>query len=140
MELIIRTQSADRVAMTIRSAGGADSDGWLRSDVDIAAGAWHGCFEASFCTSDFPLFRRQLESLHSKLDCIARLDTVEEQLTLEFKLDPCGHISVAGSACDRAGVGNALKFSLELDQSYLPEIIKQPFAIETAFPHDGPIV
>ena len=140
MELIIRTQCADRIAITIRSAGGVDSDGWLRSDVDIAVGAWRGRFETSFCKADFPLFRRQLEALHSKLDGIARLDTLEEQLTLEFKVDRRGHIRVAGTACDRAGVGNALKFALELDQSYLPDIIRQLRAIESALPDNGPEV
>ena len=140
MDVLIGTEAADHVAISVRSAVDPSSDGWLICDVSIAAGAWRGSYETWFCTWDFPKFRQQLEALHSTLDGTARFDTLEHQLELEFTVDARGHIEISGSASDRAGDGNDLTFSLELDQSYLPAIINQLRAIEAAFPHNGPVV
>ncbi len=145
--LIIGTETADHVAISVRSTDDSSADSRLISDVNISVGAWLGKFEAWFCTRDFPRFREQLEALHSTLDGNARFDTLEHQLALEFTVDGRGHITVSGSASDRprpwsrgTGDGNDLTFSLELDQSYLPAIINQLRAVEAAFPHNDPVV
>ena len=140
MDVLIGTAAADHVAISVCSAVDPSSEGWLISNVTIAVGAWRGSYEAWFCTWDFPKFREQLETLHSTLDGTARFDTLEHQLELEFTVDSRGHIEICGAASDRAVDGNGLTFSFELDQSYLPAIIKQLRAVEATCPHNGPDV
>ena len=64
----------------------------------------------------------------------AAFDTLEDQLKLRLAGDRRGHILVRGTAKDRVGTGNELEFGFEIDQSYLPEIMKELEAIEKCFP------
>ena len=48
--------------------------------------------------------------------------------------DGRGHIQVNGQAIDVVGVGNRLEFSLRMDQTYIPPILKALSAVLKEFP------
>ena len=139
MDVCIGAREHEHVVIRVQSAANPSGDGWLICNLDVAAGAWSGSFEAWLCSWDFSRLREQLETLHENLSGTARFETLEGQLELEFTIDNRGHIEIACIAVDRAGDGNRLHFCLEIDQSHLPQIICDLRAIEQAFPHNGPV-
>ena len=133
MDVLIGSRDHDHVTIHVRQAADARGDGWLICDLDIRAGAWSGSFEAWLCILDFPNLRLQLESLHETLDGTATFETLERQLEMHFTIDSRGHVAVTCTANDRAGDGNVLRFALQTDQSYLPQIITQLQKVESAY-------
>lgn len=111
-----------------------DDYGWLNAEVAVSVGAWSGRFGACLRTPDFPRFRQQLEHLLANPSATASFTTLEQQLELKFLGNLLGHIKVEGQAVDQAGVGNRLQFSLDIDQSYLPDLINELLAVERRFP------
>ena len=98
-------------------------DGWLWADVKIAAGKFHGKYDAAFDTIAFSEFAKQVESLNQSPSGSATFTSLEGQLELTLKCGTLGHISVDGVAMDVAGTGNKLHFELGIDQSHLPSIV-----------------
>jgi hypothetical protein len=115
-----------------RVVGMPDQEGWVNTEIDIQAGFWRGVYVASLQAEDFPLFRQQLQALYSWKDNVAQFSTIEEWLTLKLTLDHHGHVRLEGTATDEPGTGNVLAFHLDLDQSYLPQIITELESVERA--------
>jgi hypothetical protein len=64
-------------------------------------------------------------------------ETLEGQLKLQLIGDRSGHIAVRGKARDKVGTGNQLEFEFQIDQSCLPELIRELKSIEKQFPAHG---
>ncbi|MHB1498853.1 MAG: WapI family immunity protein [Acidimicrobiales bacterium] len=79
-------------------------------------------------------FRKQLQDLYRTLEGEARLESIEDWLNIVATGDGLGHVNVVGSAMDEPGMGNELRFRLQLDQTYLPAIIDSLLEVEAAFP------
>jgi hypothetical protein len=74
-------------------------------------------------TEELVDFRAQLARLYESLEGDAAFATMEGWLTLALHGDHSGHVRVDGELFDRAGrMGNALRFSVQVNQSYLPPI------------------
>lgn len=101
-----------------------NKDGWLSVDVDIVAGGFRGRFPAAFDTYGIAEFARQLAKLNETVSGSAKFRSLEGQLELDMECDRLGRIAVSGKAVDVAGTGNRLLFEIEIDQSHLPEILK----------------
>jgi hypothetical protein len=114
-----------------------DDYGWLNCAISIKAGAWSGVYSAELRTPDFPSFRKQVERLQRDPAATATFDTLEGQLTLQLVGDRRGHIDVRGTAIDSVATRNQLVFEFEMDQSYLPELLKELELIEQRFPANG---
>ncbi len=133
----IGTESGDYVAVDIRERPD-EHDDWLDATIAVSAGAFAGKYRAMLVTSDFPRFRAELERLYASLDGAARFQTVEGQLELTCTGNGIGGITVEGRSQDFVGVGNVLQFRLEIDQTFLPDIVAQIRELETQHPHRLP--
>jgi len=117
-----------RLDLYDRTYSNADLDwdrDWIRSNVSLKAGGFQGQFQAQLRTSDFIHFKVELVQLYSTLKGTATFNTLEEQVKISVVGDGVGHIVAHCLAMDCAGAGNRLSFEIELDQSYLPEVIGQ---------------
>jgi hypothetical protein len=109
-------------------------DGWLRSHVSLKVGAFSAEYPCMLDGGAFQRFEHQLRELHRALKGKAEFSSYEGQFDLELTGDGMGHILVRGEAMDVAGIGNTLKFQLELDQTDLPAMLRQVAAIVATHP------
>jgi hypothetical protein len=112
-------------------------DGWFSADVDVSVGVFRGSYSANFNSWAFSDFHTQLEKLYHTLSGSAVFTSYEAQLELTLTCDNQGHIQLRGEAMDCAGTGNRLIFRLEVDQTYLPAILRDlKLALERYPPRD----
>jgi hypothetical protein len=97
---------------------------WIESEIHVRAGGFTGTYRASLRSEEFVSFHRDLKTLERTLAGKATFNTMEGQLGLSVEGDGRGHVVLKGVALDQAGSGNALHFELELDQTYLPGILR----------------
>ena len=107
---------------------------WLVSPIEVAVGGFTGRIGAGLRTEELRTFREGLEVLYEALEGEARLDSMEDWLSLTCRGTGLGHVDVAGSARDEPGVGNELNFHFSIDQTYLPSIIDSLKDLEDTFP------
>jgi hypothetical protein len=62
---------------------------------------------------------------------------MEGWVSLDFEGDRLGHIRCSGTVMDDPGIGNRLNFTLDLDQSYLPQLISDLDHLIEVFPPIG---
>ena len=110
---------------------------WVETSVVVAAGAFRGEFQASLRVEDFARFRDEVRVLYESLAGRARFRTMEDWISVEIEGDGKGLLRVECSLVDEPGVGNRLTFTLGLDQTDLPEILRRLDAICGAFPTIG---
>jgi hypothetical protein len=133
MQVHIGSEADNHVA--IRVLGKPESrDAWefVNAEIDVQAGFWRGTYRASLQATDFPPFRQQLQAIYDWKGNSAAFTTIEGWLTLNLTADRLGHVHLDGTATDYPGTGNTLTFHLDLDQSYLPQIIAELESIEQA--------
>ncbi len=82
-------------------------------------------------------FRDQLRSLYKSLSGRAEFHTMEEWLGLQIAGSKTGHIEVKGFLRDDPGIGNRLGFRLDLDQTYLPDVLPALDEVTRAYPVIG---
>ena len=97
---------------------------WLVARITVAVGAFRGAYEANVRADELRDFSDELHRLQHELRGEAMFDTMEEQIKLHCVGDGYGHIQVQGEACDEAGVGNRLMFTLAVDQTDLQPTLR----------------
>jgi hypothetical protein len=107
---------------------------WLLTPVEVQVGDFRGQISSALRTSELAAFRSQLVTLYETLKGEAKLDSIEDWLTMTLEGDGAGHVSVSGAIRDQPGVGNTLQFTFSLDQTYLPSILDQLEEIDREFP------
>ncbi|WAL66480.1 hypothetical protein ORV05_01255 [Amycolatopsis cynarae] len=138
--VVIGSASGDRVAIEVlgRLHSGATDfwDGnWLLSPIEVAAGGFTGKIPASLRADELLSFREELEKAYEGFGGVARLDSMEEWLSLTVRVKRSGHVEIDGVAKDRISSGNRLSFHIaDLDQTDLPALIDALAAIEAEFP------
>ena len=75
--------------------------------------------------TEFASFTTQAAALYENLDGEAELSTIENQLKIILHSDGLGHFCVTGHIMDEAGVGNTLRYELNIDQTQLQSTIKE---------------
>jgi len=120
--ILIAGENGERVA--VRRASANTSEGWFDTEVEVQCDGWRGKFTASFLQGELSALARELRILHEKLRGEASLVPSEPNLELSFIGDGKGHIEVNGTARNQFHTGTKLSFSLHLDQTFLPSIIK----------------
>jgi hypothetical protein len=111
---------------------------WLSTEIRIAVGSFKGQIDADLRAEEFERFKNQLQNLHDGSVGHAEFETVEGWITLHLVVtDGLGHIRCDGTVTDQPGIGNRLTFSLDLDQSYLPQLIADLDELTTNFPVVG---
>jgi hypothetical protein len=97
---------------------------WLNADIQIATGGFHGRFGAYLRAEELKIFHDSLMRLYSFDTKAVKFETMEEQLSIGIQGDSLGHFTAECEARDQAGIGNRLSFTLNFDQTELPEILK----------------
>ncbi|MGE5453197.1 MAG: hypothetical protein ACM3VZ_15305 [Acidobacteriota bacterium] len=101
------------------------SGGWNQARVEIAVSGFRGQIEPWLELRDVEKFASELSIVYESLQGQAELHPCEEQLVLVVQAQTGGHIRVQGVAWSKATYENKLEFSLELDQSFLPQTLSQ---------------
>jgi hypothetical protein len=110
---------------------------WVDSDIEISIGGFKGKFIANLRTDEYSRFHKQLVNLKSNLYGKASFDSIEHWLSLNISGDGLGHLKVECEAMDDAGIGNTLRFNLEIDQTEIDCITKNIEKILKKFPIRG---
>lgn len=115
-----------------------DDGNWVRSGITVDTGTLRGSFECWLCTYDFDNFRRGLVPLYESLQGKAEFHTLEGQLSIELRGDGLGHIDGDVVVVDRdVATTPELKFTLSIDQTYLPKLIAELEEVQQLFPIVG---
>jgi len=109
-------------------------DNWLNMKISVSVGGFRGEADATFLTAEFVSFLSQLRPLYESLRGGAEFRTMEEQLRLRLDGDGLGHIELKGELLDRAGIGNRLTFTLQVDQTQLGKTILELEKATSEFP------
>ena len=128
------------VQITGRSHPGSQDywDGnWVNADIEIDAGGFHGRYGAYLRAEELKDFRNALSLLYSFDSKEAKFETMEEQLSIHITGNGLGHYTAECEALDQAGIGNRLIFSLEFDQTEIPEMLKALDAFVKEYPVKG---
>lgn len=137
--------SASEVSLTALRRQYPDSrdywDGnWIRVDVAAKSTGFQAHLEEWLHLGEVAAFRRDLLGMSADLKGSALLETMEDFLRLEVKIDALGrlHWSVALTYRTGRDPKSCLQFGFENDQSYLPEIAAGLDAILKDFPLVSP--
>jgi hypothetical protein len=143
VEIVIGSTERERLVLRVlgRSHPGATDywDGnWVRVHARVTVGMFAGEVSCDLRTEELMDFRAQLARLYESVEGDAAFATMEGWLTLDLHGDHSGHVRVDGELFDRAGrMGNALRFSVQIDQSYLPPILAALVEVEAHWPIQG---
>jgi hypothetical protein len=99
------------------------TSGWIETSVSIVVDGFNGELRPSFELRDLERLGESLVRLYASLSGKAILEGREGQLVLTLEGNGRGAIAVKGSAYARPTYGNRLEFELEIDQTFLPEIL-----------------
>ena len=140
--LIIGLESSEYVSIQIirrcyPEATDYDDGNWLDVQIEVRAGAWFGRFKGCLRAEEFEAFRHEIAALHEQLEGTAEFSPMEPWINLKLSGNGRGGIELEGEAIDQVGTGNTLKFGWEMDQTYLPGIIRALDSIIGQFPVVG---
>src|ERR671914_1040950 len=71
---------------------------WIECEVEIAAGAFHGAFQAHLRSEEFQSFLEEARDLQRMLDGTASFSTLEGQIAFSLSGDGKGALRVNGEA------------------------------------------
>jgi hypothetical protein len=102
--------------------------------VSVRGGALRAALSVDFHIWEFQRFREQLGPLTSVLHGSAKFEGIEPNLLLELHGDGRGHVTARGEARDTySEFGDRLVFGFNLDQTYLPGILRSVDAVLAAY-------
>jgi len=93
--------------------------------VSTKIGAFSGTFKADMMSTDFEIFKKELEIVYDNLDHSATFEGIESQVTIRIEGDGIGHLNTRCWLMDKVGTGNELKCEFNFDQTALPKLIEQ---------------
>jgi len=132
----------ERVAIEVRGYSypaqtDSDDGNWLNCKVSVAVGSFRGSAECSLRAEDFSSLERDLIRLLEEPRGSAEFTTVETQLAFRLEGDGLGHFEVSGELFDQPGIGNCLRWRIEVDQTQIAAALDQVRAITAAVPVRG---
>ena len=107
---------------------------WLNARVVLSVGGFKGQVGGYLRGEEFLSFRDEIAKLSTTLSGKATFSTMEEQNSINLTGDGKGHVILRGQVRDQAGTANTLNFTIELDQTFLPGILKVLDEALTTFP------
>jgi hypothetical protein len=110
--------------ISIGPIGCISHEGWFQSPVEIIVNGFEGNINPYFEIQDIIRFHDELQKLYDTLEGVVELKPIEGQFGFTLTADRKGHIEVKGFAYTHATYGSCLKFEFDLDQTYLPTLIR----------------
>ncbi len=107
---------------------------WLNAKTVVKVGCFTGAVNGQLRADELASFQVELTELYKSLSGSAKLLTLEGWLSFEIIGDGRGHFSCTGEVTDEFVQGNTLNFKLDLDQTFLPEILNSLEKVASAFP------
>lgn len=107
---------------------------WLRTSIEIRAGAFQGAVIADLRTVEFASFRRQLDQVWRELNGEALFESLEHWIELRIVGDGRGHFELRGILHDGPGGGTTLHFFMHFDQTSIPGMVAALDRIAARFP------
>jgi len=121
--LIIGDEEGDHVSINLPN-GKVDGDGWFAAMVNVVVHGFTGRASVYFEVSDLIRFHESLVVLYESLSGTARLNPIEQQLTLNISGNGRGKIDVTGELFAYATYGSRIQFEFTIDQTYLPRAVR----------------
>lgn len=109
----------------------------LNSIVKLKVGAFSANLSTDLMTTDFEIFKREIEILYNNLNGTATFEGIEGNVSIHIKGDGIGHLSADCFITDFLPDGNELKCGIGFDQTQIPKLINQLEKITTEFPTTG---
>jgi hypothetical protein len=109
---------------------------WLVCEVKLSSKGFTAHYLASLRSDEFDAFKKQLESLYRTLTGESKFSPLEKCLNIQMKGDGRGHCPAECEAWDWRSQ-NVLKVTIELDQTYIPYILRSIDEILEEFPVIG---
>jgi len=116
------------------SAQDYDDANWLNASALVAISGFRAEFSYHAYTTDLARFLDELATLHSTLRGTASLHSLENDVTLEGRVDSLGALHWTCTVQHPQGIGAKLEFGFSSDQSYLPSLIAQLTDILDKYP------
>lgn len=115
--LLLGDRAADHLVLSpLRRAHPDATDfweaNWLKVDVAVRAGAFHGAFVADLRTDELQAFGEQLAALEGAPEGAAGLESMEGWVSIQLTLGPGGRVRAACELRDDPASGGALRFDL----------------------------
>ena len=111
---------------------------WLTASLTAHVGAFEGTVSGDIRAEELVSFNRDLQTLFQKLTGEAVLKTMETWFAIHFECNRLGHIKITGFVTDKHhGDGNTLEFVMSIDQTFLPEPMRQLEQVVDQFPVIG---
>lgn len=95
---------------------------WIPVDIQVYAGKFHGKTDDELSKRSILLFINELEILYDKLVGHARISSFEGKVDVKIVGDGLGHIKLDFMI---EGEIARLQFETEMDQTFLPKLIKE---------------
>ncbi len=138
-ELLLGTRDADHLALRpLRRAHPEATEfweaNWLKVDVAVRAGAFHGAFEADLRADELQGFAEQLAALEGGAQGAAALQSMEGWVSLRLTTGPRGRVQAACEVRDDPAGGTALRFDLGSDLAQLASLRGALAELLRAFP------
>ena len=93
--------------------------------VSVKCGGFSGNFSANLMSTNFDVFKKELEIVYENLDRNATFEGIESQVTIRVEGDGIGHLKTRCWLMDYVGIGNELNCEMNFDQTALPKLIEQ---------------
>lgn len=140
-QVILGSEDGDHLSMMVmgRAYPGRNDywDGnWLFTRIEISAQPFEGVIDGLIRSDEFDSFRKELADLNARRMRTATLISMENWVRIELKGEERGRIEARCQASDKRS-GRTFSWTFELDQSYLPLILRSLTRIVEAFPVVG---
>jgi hypothetical protein len=119
---------AEGLDLDLQCVRAADDEGWCRILALVTVPGFTGKYEAWLQTVDLKRFCEEVTVLHKKVGQVsqARLCSAEPDIDIKLVMDLRGHIQgeYAFESERRDGIPTVLTGRFDMDQSYLPGLLK----------------
>lgn len=109
----------------------------IRTLLTVKGGAFGGQYKADLFTFEFEKLKQDLRRVYKNLSGGFSFRTTEHELELKVQGDGNGHFTVDCTAIDHPTWGSHLSFQIAIDQSYIPDLVRQLNDITKKFPIVG---
>lgn len=138
-EFVVGDLDGDRIVVSVLRREFPDSSdywdvNWLQARLDVRIRYFRARFEAYLLTVDLSIFRQRLDLLLATTSIVAQLESIEETLNLDVRMDD-GVAEIRGSVTGTPGGWCTLSFLLYVDD--LRPMTDQLRDVERQFPVIG---